>query len=169
MQRGKQVPGCLRQYVDIFVLVQRPSACTHAYWKPPFTKPSAATTRLSLCTEACMYWQHNAYILPATRLFCYTQTLEPDWHQSQSMHCSMPHTAVWTINMTQTKTGYNFYQQSPQHAYPQVLNKTRHATRHATNTGASSKKKSNAHLQRKRWVSSTVEAKSAHSLRQTRA
>ena len=28
MQEGKQVPGSLRQYVDVVVFVQRPSACT---------------------------------------------------------------------------------------------------------------------------------------------
>ena len=28
---GKQVPGSLWQYVNIFVLVERPSACTHAF------------------------------------------------------------------------------------------------------------------------------------------
>ena len=63
MQREKQVPGSLRQYVDIFVLVQRPSACTTHSATPLFNKPSAATTRLSLCTEACsMHSQQNALI-----------------------------------------------------------------------------------------------------------
>ena len=111
MQERKQVLCYLRQYVDIFILVQRPSACTTHSTTPLFNKPSAATTRLSLCTEACsMYSQYNAIIF-AIRLFYYTQELGSDWHQSHSTRCIMPHTSVWAINTTQTKTGYDFNKQ----------------------------------------------------------
>ena len=48
MQRGKQVTGFLRQYVDIFLLVQRPSACTTHSITPLFNKPSAPTTTLAM-------------------------------------------------------------------------------------------------------------------------
>ena len=46
---------------------------THTHFKTPlFNKPSAATTRLSLCREACSMY--------ATRLFCYTEALNPRHH-----------------------------------------------------------------------------------------
>ena len=61
MHDGKQVPdSCGNTWISLFPCRGRRHTHTH-FETPIFNKPSAATTRFSLCTEACStYSQHSA-------------------------------------------------------------------------------------------------------------
>ena len=121
MHGGKQVPGSLRQYVDIFVLMQRPSAYTHAFKNRPFNEPSAATTRFSLYTEGCsMYSQayHSALFFRDKIILLHTSTqtrLRPVAKHAlyRAAYCCMDN----KLNHT-PRRGRVFNKQSTPHACP---------------------------------------------------